>query len=162
MAVEYDLNEALLRLAAMQKEAITGSDAVPYWPYEQERAPYWWNRINGLTVETELAGDVNIDRYSIEMGLVIGHLTEGYKGQNYTRVAEYIVSVLTYFDEHPYLGTVSGDYRDSELRYIWMEDGGAIITGVPGGARTITNSGIGTTQIYLGFILDLPLMREVY
>lgn len=162
MAVEYDLDEALARLAAMQKEAITGCDAAPYWPYEQEKAPYFWNRINGLTVEKDLSADWIIDRYSIEMGLVVGHLTQGYRGQNYTKVAEYITSVLTYFDAHPMLDTVSGDYIDSELDYLWPEDGGAFITGIPQGTRSASNAGIGTTQIYLGFILDLPLMRKVY
>lgn len=162
MAVEYDLNEALLRLAAMQKEAIEGCDAVPYWPYEQEKGPYWWNRINSLVIERELAGDVDIDRYTIEMGLVVDHYTAGYKGDNYQMVAEYIGAVLTYFDAHPYLSTDAGDYQDDEMRFIYMEDGGAIITGIPNGTRTTTNAGIQTTQIYLGFILDLPLMRQVY
>jgi hypothetical protein len=162
MPVEYDLNGAMVRLAAMQKEAITGCDAVPYWPYEQEAGPYWWNRINGLTVETELSADYIIDRYSIEMGLVIAHLTQGYTGQNYDKVAEYITSVLTYFDLHPMLDTVSGDYADDELEFIWPEEGGAMITGIPGGTRTVNNSGVGATQIYLGFILDLPLLRQVF
>lgn len=162
MAVEYDLNEALLRLAAMQKEAIIGCDAVPYWPYQQEARPYWWNRINGLTVETELSADYIIDRYSIQMGLVIAHLSEGYAGQNYDKVAEYITSVITYFDEHPMMDTVSGDYANNELEFIWPEEGGAVITGIPGGANTTTNAGISVTQLFLGFTLDLPFLRQVF
>lgn len=161
MAVEYDLTVILARLAAMQKEAVSGCDAAPYWPYQQEATPYWFNRINSMAVDTSLAGDYDLDRYTIEMGLVIAHITQGYQGENYTKIAGWIDDVLSYFEDRGYLNTNAGDYT-ADYGYIWMEEGGAVITGIPGGTRTINNDGVGATQLYLGFILDLPLMRERY
>lgn len=153
----YDLTEALTRLAAMQEEAIAGSDAKPYWPYVQEAMPYWWNRINGMTVRTDLAADADIDVYTVEMGLVVAHLTEGYDGERGDKVTGYIVDVLEHVAEHPLL--TSAAYPD-ELRWLWIEDGGAVITGIPNGTRAIANTGSGPTQVVIGFILTLPLMRE--
>lgn len=168
MADMYDMNEALARLVSMQKAALTGvaanenqlCDAVAYWPYEQEAFPYFWNRVNSMTVDY-LAQDIAIDRYEIEMGLVIAHYTAGYRGDNTTHAANYIEAVMAYFDAHADMTSIAP--YTTPLDNLWLDEGeGAVISGIPGGLRTIQNSGIGTIQVAIGFMLDMPLLREVY
>lgn len=166
----YELDEALLRLVEMQQEAmflVTPSvvlDSVPYWPYQQEVAPYWWNRINSLEVE-DIADDIMVDRWEIEMGLVVDHITAGYRGENTARVANWITAILAYFDDHRELttsATWTGTQYLTGLNNLFEDEGGAFVAGIPQGLRSITNAGQGATQLYVGFILHVPLLRQVY
>lgn len=162
----YDLNEAMLRLPEIQRAALASltpavnSDAVEYWPYQQGVFPYWWNRIESMTVETTLSGDIDIHRYTIAMALVVGHLAdEGYQGELPARCYTWIPSILQHFVEHMDLTSVR---YPEPLRFLWNKDGGAVITALPNGGRGLTNSGLGTQQLALVFSLDLPLVWEVY
>lgn len=165
----YVLGDVMARLAAMQSEAIVlrgdgisqhGIDAVPYWPYQQEITPYFWNRINSMETE-DISGDITIDRYSIEMGLVCGHFTEGYRGELPALVySEWIPSVLRYFRAQRWLNTREGIYK---TRARWLFNGEEVgITGIPQGHRTVNNAGVETPQHYIGFILSVPLVVNLY
>lgn len=167
MSDHYDLGNVLARLPLLQKAALAamdspvGADAVDYWPYEQEAPPYFWNRVEGMTVE-ELAGDIEIHRYQIAMALVIAHITEGYKGQTSHTAYGYIPAVLDYFRSHKDLA-VAGELEYSESpEYLWIDRGGAMITGIPNGTRTLANAGIGVSQVAIVFTLDVPLVWRVY
>lgn len=168
-ATGYDLGEIMARLAAMQSEAIIlpgdgisqhGIDAVPYWPYQQEITPYFWNRINAMDSD-EIAGDTTIDRYTIEMGLVCGHFTQGYRGELPAQVySDWIPAVLKYFRAHRWLNTNEGIYK---TRARWLFNGEQVeITGIPQGHRTVNNAGVETPQHYIGFILSVPLVANLY
>lgn len=162
----YDLNEAMKRLPEIQRAALASltpavkSDAVEYWPYQQGAFPYWWNRIESMTIETTLAGDIDIHRYTIAMALVIGHLTdEGYDGELPARTYSWIPAIIQYFVDH---ADLTSTLYPEPLAFLWIERGGAVITGIPTGTRGLTNSGVNAQQLSLVFSLDLPLVWEVY
>jgi len=165
----YDLDNIMLRLAAMEREALSTitdtvvCDAVPYWPHTQENFPYWWNRITNLEIsqEPELAGDVVIDTYTVDCGLVVAHLTAGYKGEMVTRVYTWITRILDYFNTHQDLTSADPLYT-APCDYVWIEEGGAVLRGIPQGLRSLANSGLGDTQqIVVVFQLEVPLLRQI-
>jgi hypothetical protein len=158
----YDLKEAMDRLLAMEKEAVPGSGGVTYWPYSQDKLPYWMNRLNPMTVDTAYSSDVVLDRYSVSALLVIDHFDAGYEGKKFEDAYEtYIPDVLNFFDDNPEL--TSTDYP-TPMRYIApVEDTrGAHITGLPSGTRLVLNSGIGVRQVVLEFTIEVPLWRKQY
>lgn len=166
----YDLGEIMARIAAMQSESIILKGdgqtqypipAVPYWPYQAESCPYFFNKIVSMEPEN-ISNDTAVDRYTIEMGLVCGHLTAGYKGDLSMEVlSEWIPAVLQYFDKQRWLNTKAGIYT-KPARWVFHGDNGAEITGIPQGQRTINNAGVEATQHYIGFMLAVPLVRNRY
>jgi hypothetical protein len=163
----YDLNNVMARLPLLQKAALAamespvGADAVSYWPYQQEAPPYVWNRIEGMVV-TELSGDIEIHTYQVAMALVIAHITQGYKGQTSQAAYGYIAAVLDHFRAHKDLVIANEMEYNEPPEFLWIERGGAMITAIPNGTRTLANSGIGVSQVAIVFTLDVPLVWRVY
>lgn len=154
----YDLKEVMDRLLAMEKEAVPGSGGATYWPYQQNKMPYWMNRIGGMTVEP-LSADTVIDRWTMSALLVIDHFESGYEGANFVAAYEdYIPDVIQFFDDHPLL--TSTEYPD-EMLFIHPNDR-TQITGLPSGTRLIINSGSGVRQVVLEFTIAVPLARKQY
>lgn len=164
----YNLNDAMNRLPPIQKAALLSltpqvkSDAVPYWPHVQDAFPYWYNRIETMAVES-LAQDVDVHNYTIAMALVIGHFVDsGYKGEQPALAYQWIVGVLDYFKDTRPAHLMSDTYPE-ELDFLWIDEGGVRITGIPNGTRNLGNSGTpGVQQLAIVFSLDLPLIWEVY
>jgi len=155
----YDLKEVMDRLLAMEKEAVPGSGGATYWPYSQDKLPYWMNRLNPMTVDTTPSADIVVDRYSVSALLVIDHFDAGYEGTKFEDAYEtYIPDVIHFFDDNPEL--TSAAYPDP-LRYIDDKDP-AYITGLPSGTRVVLNSGIGVRQVVLEFAIAVPLWRRQY
>lgn len=158
----YDLAEAMVRLLAMEKEAVSGSGGVDYWPYWENQPPYWMNRIRSMEADP-LSVEFVIDRYSVGAILVIDHMTAGYVGEIYARAySTYIPDVIAFFDNHPLLTSTA-----YPAKMDWMfndrDTRGAHITGMPGGTRTVLNTGAGATpQVYLEFTVSIPLLRKQY
>jgi hypothetical protein len=158
------LSQAMTRIADMQIEALAGvtidgssveADAVPYFPYQQEAAPYFSNRITNHEVTYE-SDDIVTDTFTITMRLVIGHLEEGYDGELASDMYEYIPAVIAFFDSNPFL--TSTNYP-AELDYIEPED---VTITVSSGINAFLNSGVGSIQIGTEFTLEVPLLRAVY
>ena len=90
-----DLHNALERLAAIEVEALAGlpipvtADAMPFAMWQQEAFPYLTHRTGSITIEGD---SQDIDVYEIEVvaRLIIGHLTEGYRGQSDERLNTWI------------------------------------------------------------------------
>lgn len=167
MANVYDLPEVMSRLPVLQKAALeainVSCDAVDYWPYQQEGFPYWWNRIDSMNFDEPLAQDVSLHVYNVSMALIIAHLTaDGFKGENSHKAYSYIPAVLDYFRGD----TARLLYDDKKFRLeplgLWIPDGGARITGIPNGTRTLNNSGINVQQVAVVFSLEIPLIFEEF
>lgn len=162
----YNLEDVMDRLPVMQVASLAALAtpvtcvSVDYWPFVNQGFPYWWNRIESMSVDMEPGGDIEIHRYQISMAMVIGHLTEGYDGElsdaAYTRIA----GVLDYFRQHKDL--CDGAIYTTAPDWLWIADGGAQITGIPNGTRTLANSGLGVQQVAVVFNLEIPLLFEVY
>lgn len=159
-ADHYDLDDIMHRLPVLQRAALAAigveCDAVRFWPHQQESFPYWTNRIDSMSIETDIADDIDVHRYQITMSLVMGHLLEGYKGEPTERAYVWIPAVLNYFRQHRDL--VDGAEYSAAPDDLWDEQGGAVITGIPNGTRPIQNAGIEGAQIAVLFTLDVPLV----
>lgn len=157
----YDLGAVFERLVVMEKEAVASIypaiDAAAYFPYQQEATPYWLTRLVRLQVESGedgLGEDVPLDRYTIALRYVAGHLSQGYEGELPDQIYDIIVAVLAYFSDHEELSTTTLGAID------FVDAPGAVITA--GQYSAFTNSGIGPTQVGVEFTLDLPLIRDPY
>lgn len=149
------------RLAIMEAAAVAALYptivAKAYFPYAQEITPYFTTRIVRFAVESaedDLGEDIPVDRYTIAIRYVAGHLSQGYQGELPDAVYDVIAAVLAYFGDHEELSTASLDALD------FVGPVGARLTA--GQYSAFTNSGIGPTQVGVEFTLDLPLIRDPY
>lgn len=93
------LQEVLERLAAIEVEALADlstpvtADAVPYMIHSQEAFPYFTNRVGVIDIESD---SHDLDSYEIEIvaRLVVGHLTDGYRGQPESALYTYLPAVI--------------------------------------------------------------------
>lgn len=60
------------------------------------------NRLAPLTIESE-SEDIDLITIDLKMRLIIGHITQGYEGDNEANLYTYIPHVLEYFNERPLL-----------------------------------------------------------
>lgn len=151
------LQDAMDRIVAMQKEAVTTADAVPYWPYEQASFPYFTNRLGTMTLNQDMSEDIDIYEHTVLMRYVVGHLTEGYRGDLQDSLYDDIASIETYFREHPHLTTNAGSYTTAP-DYLFQVARILSHTGVVAFAQ----GGVGQIQIGVEFTLSTPFLRLVY
>ena len=106
--VETYLSEAMLRIAAMQREALAvyNADAKDYFYHWQESFPYFVNRITDEDTVFD-SEDYKIRNYTITMRLVVGHLTEGYDGTPERNLYAFIPLVENKFDNNRVLTSVA-------------------------------------------------------
>lgn len=100
-----DLNELLARCVEIEKAALLGlsdpvaADAVPHFIHQQEAFPYFVNRISDFTGGYE-GNEIDRDTYTVIIRLVVGHITEGYRGEPETKLYTYFPAVKTAFNEN--------------------------------------------------------------
>lgn len=155
----YDLSALMTRLVEMEKESIAsvatnGVDAVSYFPYEQDDFPYWTNRIRGMAPDY-LAQDTAHYPFQIAARLVIGHLTEGYKGEVLTKAYEYIPAVTSYFKDKPGMNSIASPTQMDDI-FTDFEFTDVV------GPVAFQNSGIGVLQVGVEFIFTLPIIDIQY
>jgi hypothetical protein len=93
------LQSALERLCAIEKEALAdltptvAADAVPCMIHTQEAFPYFTHRSGALVIESD---SHDLDDYEVEIivRLVVGHLTDGYRGQPESTLYTYLPVVI--------------------------------------------------------------------
>jgi hypothetical protein len=148
--------ELLARVVALQKEAMTSinvrADAVPFFFHTQEDFPYFTNRIAANAVTDEGSEDLDVNRPLIIMRLIVGHVTEGYRGQPEAKLYEWGPVVKSYFQARMWLQTATGPYaeRMDELKLARVIDNG--------GFRHFQDSGVAATQVGR----EIQLQCEVY
>ncbi len=98
-----DIEALFARMAALEKEALASltvtADAVPYFFHQQERYPYWVNRLGQIEVD---ADSEELDLYRVEIigRLIIGQVTDGIvRGENEARLQAYIPTVIQWVNE---------------------------------------------------------------
>lgn len=93
------LQSALDRLCAIEKLALAAlstpvtADAVPYMIHQQESFPYFTHRVGVIPIESD-SHDLEVEDPEIIVRLVVGHLTEGYRGQPEGSLYTYIPAVI--------------------------------------------------------------------
>lgn len=146
----YDLGALMDRLLEMEKEAVDESSGVAYFPYEQESFPYWTNRIVGMTPDY-VAQDIAHYPFRIAARLVLGHLTEGYKGELILSAYDHIAAVTAYFKDRP---GMNSNAHTTQMEDIFTDFELVDVIG-PAAFR---NDGIGNTQVGIEFIFTLPVI----
>lgn len=93
------LNDALDRLAAIEVEALADltppvdADAVPYMIHAQEAFPYFTHRVGVIGIESD-SHDLDDHEVEIVVRLVVGHVTDGYRGQPENLLYTYLIAVM--------------------------------------------------------------------
>ena len=155
-----DMADLLLRAAALEKEGLATlsvtCDAKAYFIHQQESFPYWTNRIADIAVEFD---SENIDTYTVDITarLIIGHRTEGYKGQPETQLYTYIPTMIGYFNARELLQSAA--YPTEPLDLIQ-----ARVTAVSG-LRIFETSGLSALQVGTEFTITCTVpvyLDQVY
>lgn len=156
--------ELLARVAALEIEAMASigvnADAKPYALHTQEAFPYFTNRISSNVIGDDGSEVEDFNRPLVVVRLVIGHVTEGYKGQPESKLYEWGPVIKTYIQQRTnWLKTATAPYttRMDNLQSARIIDSG--------GFRIFDNSGIGVSQVGREFQLQCifdEFIEQVY
>lgn len=138
--------ELLMRLVTLEKEAMASigvtADAKPYALHVQEAFPYFTNRVAANPVSDDGSEDLDLNNPLVIIRLVIGHVTEGYKGQPEGKLYEWGPVIKTYLQRRSnWLQCATAPYntRMDGLQSARVTDNG--------GYRIFDNSGLGVNQV---------------
>lgn len=152
--------ELLNRIVALEIEAMASIgvrvDAKPYALHAQEAFPYFTNRIFSNAIGDDGSETLDYNRPLVVMRLVIGHVTEGYKGQSESKLYEWGPVIKTYIQQRTnWLMTDTEPYttRMDNLQSARIIDSG--------GFRIFDNSGIGVSQVGREFQLQCIFYEEI-
>ena len=148
-----DLDDALARLCEMQKDVISGSDAVPFAFYAQEATRWWTNDITTFMVE-EVAETLQRITYTIRMTYHGSEATEGFEGQAEQQVQSLVPTVLQYFGKRRQMKRTNDDPPVANL-----DPRGVVITG--GTVNRRLSDGAGQRQFGIDFDLELPIFADM-
>ncbi len=154
------MTELLNRCVALQIEAMASinvkCDAIPYFFHVQEKGPYFTNRIADTPVDNDGSEVTDLNQPTVIMRLVIGHITEGYRGIPEGKLYEWLPVIKTYFQTHMWLQTESGLYTA-------RMDNLAAMTRITnsGGLRAFENAGINQTQVGAELTLSCTFWEEI-
>lgn len=93
------LGDVLDRLAAIEVLALASlstpvtADAKPFAIWQQEAFPYFTNRPGTITVEND-SHDLDVYEVEIIVRLIVGHITEGVRGEPENKLYDYLPAVM--------------------------------------------------------------------
>jgi hypothetical protein len=93
------LQSVLERLCAIEKETLADlspsvvADAVPYMIHTQEAFPYFTHRGTNGVIDSN-SEDIDDNSVEIIVRLVVGHVTDGYRGQPESALYTYLPAVI--------------------------------------------------------------------
>ena len=93
-----DLDDLLKRVVAMEIEAL-GIRALDVLADALDQTPYMTNGLGEFTYDTN-SEDMQADVYTVRMRLIVGHVTEGYKGQAERVLRKHIPILRAFFAAH--------------------------------------------------------------
>ena len=129
-----DLTELKARACAIEKEAfLTLStpkriDAFPYYFVTSEALPYTTHRIQGLPVDhADNNESEQFPNPRLVIRVVVGHLTDKYKGENDAIIDTYIALLLPYFGKRKWFQCAAYPAPLDELIYSEVVDAGGFM-----------------------------------
>lgn len=147
------LDTMLARLTDLQKDVVSGADAVPVSFYAQEQTRYWTNTVTGFSVELESEAQ-QIITYRVTMRLILATTTEGFGTEAEQKMHLWLPTILQYFGRRRQLKRTSAD-----AAVPFLHPRGAFIT--DGQVRDdIENSGIGQSMFGLDFNIEVPMWQD--
>lgn len=153
------LNELLARVVTLEKEAMASlninADAVPYFNYPGSGFPYFTNRIADTPITNDGSEDIDFNNPVVIMRFVVGHATEGYKGEIEGKLYEWLPPIKTYLQRRTnWLQCATAPYNTR------MEGLQQARISNAGGLRVFQNEGIDSNQI--GAELQLTCVFDEY
>lgn len=120
MTADVDLDDLLMRVCAMEEEAL-GLRALDVLADKLDQTPYMTNGLGQIIYEN---GATDRGVYNVRMRVIIGHVTEGYKGQSERVLRKYIPQLHAFFRVRP--GLTSKKFPDTPP---YVSAVGAFLTG---------------------------------
>lgn len=153
-----DIEGLVNRLGAIEIEALAAltpavtADAVPRFFHAQEAFPYFTHRVGNITVSSN---SESFDVYTVPViaRLVVGHIDAGYKGQNETKLYQYIPQVLDTLNSREYLQSETYTAAMPHLRSARV----ATISGF----SAFRNTGINAVQVGTEFTVEAELINQI-
>lgn len=154
------LRDAMTRIMDMQVQLMDDQGIEcksTLFPDVQNWFPYFANRISATNIDWNSL-EINNRVHTVEMLLVVAHLSSDYKPSHDTvlKIYDYIVYVEDFFNENKQL--TSDNYPD-DCDYLAPE-GIELVSDV--GLSTFQYAGVPVTQLGVRFTLVLPFIREVF
>lgn len=127
-----DTTELLARICAIEQESTLAlatpitSTAVSRWQYQQERCPYFRNRIVSVQLVTDALDDgqeVDTYRYTIGAALNFANVSAGYDGEIDEQLLTVIPQIIQHFDEREVLQSAAYPVGMAFLRYAFFQAG---------------------------------------
>ena len=165
MAATLNLQDMMNRIVALEIEGMAAlptpvtCDAVPYFFHQQEGIPYWINRLGNYTFanvgEDEWGEEIDAIVYPVTARLVIGHITQGYKGENDGNLQVYVPHMVEWFNEHENLRTATTGLTTSLDHLIRCRTEAGIAFGI------FENRTTGVPQVGAEFTLEAYFNYEI-
>lgn len=93
------LNDALTRLAAMEEQMVSDSNAEDHAVYWQDGFPYWTNRLTDYA-PGEVLADQSQRIYTVDIYYHHGYITADQPGKIEEGILSILPTIQTYFEEH--------------------------------------------------------------
>lgn len=149
------VNDVLLRLAAIEKEAmliLVGRpiDALPYFTFTGEAYPYWTNRLADTPIGDDGSEVEDVQTPIFIARLVVGSATSGMHGEREREMYEWLPYMSTYINSREMLQSATYPTRPTDFFRARCFNGG--------GFRILDNAGIGSQQY--GAELQIRIERD--
>lgn len=137
------LTDLLARVVAIELEAMTSisvqADSKPFFFHTQEDYPYFTHRIVTNSVTDSGSEEIDFNNPTVIVRLIIGHITEGYKGEPEANLYEWLPMLKSFFAKRMWLTSTAYPERDDNLRMARIVD--------DGGLRAFQDAGINAIQV---------------
>lgn len=159
-----DFNEYLVRVAALEKEALAAapqgatSDAKAFALYSQEAPPYWTNHLGaGALVSDSEALDYYTQAFQLR--LIAGYITEGDtdEGELERKLIDWIPFIIEYFNQREMTQSAAYPTPIDDLRWARITDWTGVVE--------MASSAVNTRALGCEFTLTaefLSPIRQVY
>lgn len=152
MTAEIDLDDLIKRVVAMEEEAL-GIRALDVLADKIDQTPYMTNGLGDFSYATN-GEDLQADLYVVRMRLIVGHVTEGYKGQTERVLRKHIPVLRAFFAAH--VGLTATKYPNPPD---YLSQMGATLTGGIGTAY-FQEPGL-PMQVGSEFRLQVPVDTDI-
>lgn len=152
-----DLNDAVVRVCAIESEAITPLreiDCVPHFLYSQEAFPYITHRWATTRLEGN-SHDIDVQERELIARLVIGHITQAYVGETEEILNSLLPELEAAFANAPML---TSEAHPDEPDYLYPTE---VRVNFNRGLAVFETSGIPEKQVGSEFSIFVPMFAQI-
>jgi hypothetical protein len=148
--LEDAVAEIYPRILRMEELVVPDTYASPEWIYQQQKVPYWINRISGLTSPEVRKWDIEVT-----MRLILSHISQANAGSVTPQVDswKFIPRIMDYFYTNKLLEFMDGTTK-TRTKYV---DPIGISIESPDGMDVFFDRYTNSTQVFAEFALVVPI-----